>query len=196
MAISEGKQQYLAWLRTNFPELYTKTVTPAITDHLAEASGYAGMRIVSGAPGLSGMGDASTDAFGMGTDVPNFDAGNITMDAPQITVDNSSSVWDSISSNAGSLFSTITSAVSQLAPAYVQTKAQLSLLDINTARAQQGLPPLTYYNGQQVTASGLAPANSQVRGVETALSTVTSPSFLLIAGLGIGALVLLSSKRR
>jgi hypothetical protein len=179
MSVSAGKQQYLAWLRTNFPDLYAKTVTAVVSAHLAQASG------------LSGLGDSSD--FSM----PDFSSGwSPDTSAPTLTVDGGSSIWDSISSSASSLFSTIANGVQQLAPTYVQTKAQLSLLDINTARAQQGLPPLTYYNGQQVTASGLAPANSSVRGVETALSTVTSPTFLLIGALGIGALVLLSSKRK
>lgn len=183
MSVSAGKQQYLAWLRTNFPDLYAKTVTAVVTNHLAQASG------------LSGLGDASIDTSNI-----DFTSGaSVDTSAPSLSVDSSAgggSIWDSISSSAGSLFSAITSGVQQLAPTYVQTKAQLSLLDINTARAQQGLPPLTYYNGQQVTAAGLAPANSSVRGVETALSTVTSPTFLLIGALGIGALVLMSSKRR
>jgi len=154
---SENRRQYLAWIRTNFPDLYNATVTKTVSDFVANQSQQMGA-----------LGDDTTSA----------DTG----------------FWSSLADNAGSLFNTIVDTAAKVAPAYVQTKAQLDLLDVNSQRAQKGLAPLTYYNGQQVTATGLSQGSSAVNGVERALSTVPTSTWL-IGGLGVAALLLFTMKR-
>lgn len=178
MNASEHRRQYLAWIRTNYPRLYNDTVLKTVENHLQEQQS---------------LGALATD---YGADLSQFDlsSGDGAVYTPMDYSTPSITATDSISNNSGSLFSSILDSVSSLANAYTTTTAQQNLLQINTQRAKQGLPPLTYYNGQQVTATGLAPASPSVNGVETALASIPS-SVLLYAGLGVGALILISAMK-
>jgi hypothetical protein len=86
---------------------------------------------------------------------------------------------DNTASGGGFSFNQITGAIASVANTITQTQAQQNLLAINTQRAQQGLPPLTM-NGQIVTASMLAPANSAVMSAEKVLAGVGGSGMLII----------------
>jgi hypothetical protein len=180
VSASEARRQYLAMIRTNYPRLYNDTVLKTVEKHLQKQQA---------------LGALSTD---YGADLSAFDltSGDAAVYTPtDYSTPDTSTVTSSISDNSGSLFSSILNSVSSIANSYTTTAAQQNLLQINTQRAKQGLPPLTYYNGQQVTAAGLAPASPSVNGVETALSSIPSSTWLY-AGLGVAAIFLISSMKR
>lgn len=114
---------------------------------------------------------------------------------PAVSNNNTTSsggLLSSIASAAGTLFSGIAQAAPAIGQAYVGTQSQLSLLQINSARAQQGLPPLANVNGTLVTASQLAAANPTTAALEGAL-TVGSSSTSMTTWLLIGGAVLLGT---
>lgn len=110
--------------------------------------------------------------------------------------DSSGGFWSSLASNAGSIFGSIAKAAPVLGQAYASTQGQLSLLQVNTQRAQQGLPPLTNLNGTLVTAAQLASPNAQTAAVERSITTGVNTPMLLLAGAGLLLVILLTSSKR
>lgn len=167
-----AKQLYLAWVRTNHPQVYGQALHVALSPR----------------SGMGGLGDDLTDSLtGTGVDfsttvtgLSDADAASLAASADQSTAQGSS--W-------GDLFNSIANAVTTVAPVIVQTQAQQNLLQINTQRARQGLPPLTA-NGVPVSASQLAPANPTMARLESSLSGGGGLALAGIAALFVGLMVL------
>lgn len=95
---TQNRALYLQWIRTTFPELYSRAV--------------------------------GIDASGM------------------------SGIFDSIGSAFNNFVQNVSTALPSLANSYAQIKTQQQLIEANSQRAQQGLPPLVYQNGQLVPMTG------------------------------------------
>jgi len=94
---------------------------------------------------------------------------DVTASLDSIAASNSNSASDIIDSIAG--------AVTSIAPAIVQTQAQLSTIQINAQRAAQGLPPLG--STSLLTGQGLS---------------AVSPMVLLIGAAVVGGILLMKGK--
>lgn len=106
----------------------------------------------------------------------------------------------SIGTSIGNFFSSALNDIKQLAPIYLQTRAQKQILDVQVARAKQGLPPLQTSQlapTVKVQAS-ISPANMRTLTTQTGQSIVTGMSSLkmpLIIGGGLIAAMLFLRKR-
>ena len=184
MSANENRALYLAWLRTVHPEIYSPVVLGAVRDHLTNT--------------LRGLGDGSVPDMVL-LDPSTFDltSMNVPIDIPAPTIDIASdpSILSTLSNSADNLFSTIVNAAPQLANTYVQSQGQLNLLNVNTARAKAGLPPLTNVNGIPVTAASLAPANAQTLAMDQALSSVGGGGVMLLVLGGLGLLAVLAMSK-
>jgi len=80
------------------------------------------------------------------------------------------------------VFGTIKDTVAELAPAYIQTRAELELLKINIARARQGLDPV-YSLGGAETGGEVARTGGVIGGV--------IQPWMLLAGVGLLAFLFL-----
>jgi hypothetical protein len=167
------KQTYLAWVRTAYPSLYWRAVT----------------RTFSPQSGMSGLGDDLTDSI---TVDPSSVSTSITLPGvDQQTIDAINAANSTTQSNTSTdWFGQLANAITSIAPTVIQTQAAENLLQINSQRAAQGLPPLTA-NGVPVTGSMLSPTSASVAQMEAALAG-GSGSLLLIAGVGL--LLLLAAK--
>src|SRR5487761_108345 len=131
-------------------------------------------------PDLSSL-TVDTSSFSspdLSASIPDFSASTSTPDTSGGT---GSSSWF----NSGT-FSSLISAVGNVASTALNVSAQSNLLKLNTARAGQGLWPVQA-NGQPVPQSQLYPsASPSVAQFESAISTssMTTP-LLLVAGLGL-----------
>jgi hypothetical protein len=177
------KQTYLALVRTQYPRLY-----------------YAALqRVFSPRSNLGGLGDDLTATItpdlvssdDLSADVP--DISSDVTDSINAAYNASQSASSTTQGGSTDYFSAIANAISSLAPTVVQTQAAENLLNINTQRAAQGLPPLTA-NGQIVTSSMLSPTSATLAQMEAALSG-SGGSVLLIGGAVLLAVILLSGRR-
>lgn len=185
-----AKQTYLAWVRTTQPAVYYSALRAVFSPNKA---------------GLGGLGDDLTDSIAASETSPSLVS---TSDLSDIDTSISSDVSDSINNaytasispasttQGGStdFFGALANAITAVAPTVVQTQAAENLLAINTARAQQGLPPLTA-NGVPVTGSMLSPTSATVAQMEAALSGGSLMPILLIGGLAVLALALTGRSR-
>ncbi len=103
-------------------------------------------------------------------------------------------------SDIASVFNSTLNDIKQLAPVYLQTRAQKQILDVQVARAKQGLPPLQTSQlapTVKVQAS-ISPANMRTlttqagRSISTGLGNLKMP---LIIGAGIIGAVMFMRKR-
>jgi hypothetical protein len=150
MASAKSNGAFLRWVRATHPQVYQSAV-----------------RRVASRAGLGGLGD---DLL---SDVT-FDPGSVDLSS-----DVSSSIDSAVSSqSSGDSFSSIldslAGAVTSIAPAIVNTQAQLSTIQINAQRAQQGLPPIS--STSLLTGQGLG----------------GSTGLILLLGVGVLALVMAS----
>lgn len=99
----------------------------------------------------------------------------------QIVRDSGAGMGD-ISDAIGKFFTTITTGLSTLAPAYLQTRAEIELLKLNIQRAKQGQSPVNSL--PQAADSGSA-------GTLTTASGNGLPSWAIPAGIGIVLLLFL-----
>jgi len=188
------KQLYLAWVRSTFPNVYTGALT----------------QLLSPKAGLSGLGDDLTSSITASIDAGTYDPqamreASANYSSPVSDVSISPDVQNSIdqanqtsssSSAWGDFFNNLSSAISNVGSSVLQTQAQANLLQINTQRAQQGLPPLNQY-GVPVTAQQLAPTSSSIAQFEANLAQtgITSP-ILWIAIAGIVGVALFANRGR
>ena len=186
---AENRQTYLAWLRTTMPNLYVASMqhvaNPKKTNYdFGKARGIGAVSFNQ----LAGLGDDGTDTTDQDLaisedplsyappDVSAPPASDTTVIAPP-----SSSSSSSSSSSGGSAFDSVVKAVSSVASTVVATEAQQNLLNVNTQRAKQGLPPLNA-NGQIITSNMLAPTTSAISQAEAALAGNTGSLLLLLGG--------------
>lgn len=175
-----SKQTYLALVRTQYPKLY-----------------YAALqRVFGGSSGMGGLGDDLTDsinASGWAPDLSSIDTSVSSDVSDSINSAYNASISPSSSTQGGSTdwFGQLANAITTIAPTVVQTEAAQNLLNINTQRAQAGLPLYTS-QGQIVTGSMLSPTSSSVAQMEAALAG-GGTSILLIGGLALVAVLLLSA---
>lgn len=174
-----AKQIYLAWVRTNFPQVYSQAMRAVLAPDTTLA-GLADDLTASITPGFQ---DVTVDTSAQSID-PAVEA-SISQAAADATSDGSTSWTD--------IFNGITNAISSISSTVVQSKAQQNLLQINTQRAQQGLPPLTA-NGVPVSASMLAPASTTLAKLESSLGG--GGGMLVLGALGLGLLLLLGKRGR
>lgn len=185
------KQTYLAWVRTTQPQVYFK----AIQAVFGKKNGS-----------LGGLGDDLTDSITFSPDLTSTDnltdISDVTDPTSDVTnaVNNAYNATQSSASttNGGStdFFTGLANAITAVAPTVVQTQAAENLLAINTARAQQGLPPLTA-NGVPVTGSMLSPTSATIAQMEAALGAGGGLlPILLIGGVGLLAFVMVSGRNK
>ena len=177
-----SKQTYLALVRTQYPRLY-----------------YAALqRVFGGNSGMGGLGDDLTASIS--PDLTSTEDLTASLDTSvssdvsnSINTAYNAAVSPDSSTQGGSTdyFGQIANAITQIAPTVVQTQAAESLLQINTARAQAGLPLYTS-QGQVVTGSMLSPTSASIAQMEAALAGGGS-SLLLIGGIAVVAFLLLNS---
>jgi hypothetical protein len=130
-----NRAKYLAWLRTNYPDLYNEAMPQQ---------------------GVSGF-------------------------------------LDSIGSVFNNVVNNVTQALPQLANTYSQYRAQEQLIRMNSDRAKQGLPPLSYQNGQLVDASGQPYTSGDLSIAQTA--SKWGP-IAIVGGVVLLAVLLLRGRRR
>lgn len=148
-----SKAVFLKWVRQNHPPVYAAAVRKAVQKNT-----------------LGGLGDDLISDVSVDTSsyqVP--DSVNNAIDAAS-TSSSSASDWSG-------LLDSIAGAVTTVAPAIVQTQAQLATIQTNQQRAAAGLPPIG--STSLLTGSGLS-----------------STSGLVLAGIaGVGLILLLSMKK-
>lgn len=176
-----SKQTYLALVRTQYPRLY-----------------YAALqRVFGGNSGMGGLGDDLTDsisASGWAPDLSSIDTSVSSDVSDSINSAYNASISPSSSTQGGSTdwFGQLANAITTIAPTVVQTEAAQNLLNINTQRAQAGLPLYTS-QGQIVTGSMLSPTSASIAQMEASLSG--SGGTLLLLGLAavLGIVLLTNS---
>lgn len=102
-------------------------------------------------------------------------------------------LFDSIGTTFNNLVNNVTNALPSLANTYAQYRNQEQLIQANAQRAQQGLPPLVYQNGQLVPMTGGGYSESDYRIAQT--GGLSTGSMLMIAG-AIGIILLLVARPR
>lgn len=103
-----------------------------------------------------------------------------------------SGIFDSIDSAFSNLVKNVTDSLPSLANTYAQYRNQEQLIKANAQRAQQGLPPLVYQNGQLVPMTGGTYSEADYTLAQSA--GFSTGSVIMIA-VGIGLVVLLLSQR-
>jgi hypothetical protein len=196
-----NQQKYLAWLRTTAPEVYAA----AIRKVLGQTRSVGGL-----SSNLANIGKATTGFGALGDDIsfsaPDYNAGldsdvmavgmtpvtNVTWD-PASTYTPPAPVIGSSSSGGGFDWgSAIVKAVTGVATTVLNSSAQSKLLQINTTRASQGLPPV---NAQGVVVPNSAlpvSTNPTLRAIESSVGG--TGSIAMIAGIGLLALLILKRK--
>lgn len=101
-------------------------------------------------------------------------------------------IFDSIGSAFNNLVKNVTDSLPSLANTYAQYRNQEQLIKANSQRAQQGLPPLVYQNGQLVPMTGGTYSESDYTLAQSA--GFSTGSVVMIA-VGIGLVVLLLNQR-
>jgi hypothetical protein len=203
-------QLYLAWLRTYAPTVYSNAVrtatgnsrsTGGLTDNLLDSA-------LSPATTHSFLGDDNLDEItvtaqqmsdpitydgGVTLTQPSFDAGSVT--APgALSFESGSSGSSGSSSAPSSTFANILTAVTAIGAGVLNYSNQNKLIQLNTTRAQQGLPPV---NAQGVVVSpyGTATTNASLLAFEKAISGNSGSMLLpILAILGIGAFFILKPR--
>lgn len=104
-----------------------------------------------------------------------------------------SGLFDSIGTTFNNLVNNVTNALPSLANTYAQYRNQEQLIQANAQRAQQGLPPLVYQNGQLVPMAGSGYSESDYRLAQT--GGMSTGSMLMIAG-AVGIILLLLTRPR
>lgn len=135
---THNRALYLTWLRTNFPELYSRAM--------------------------------GVDAVGL------------------------SGIFDSIGSAFNNLVKNVTDSLPSLANSYAQIKTQQQLIEANSQRAQQGLPPLVYQNGQLVPMTGGQYTSSDYELAST--GGMSTGSIVMIGVAVVLAAIILTSRPR
>lgn len=103
-----------------------------------------------------------------------------------------SGLFDSIGSAFNNLVKNVTESLPSLANTYTQYRTQEQLIEANARRAEQGLAPLVYQNGQLVPMTGGIYSESDYTLAQSA--GLSTGSMLMIAG-AIGIILLLVSQR-
>lgn len=183
------KQTYLAWVRTTHPALYFKAVQAVF----GKKNGNMG-----------GLGDDLTDSITFSpdltstddlTDISDIDTSSDVTSAVNTAYNATQSSSSSTNGGGTDFFSSLANAITAVAPTVVQTQAAENLLAVNTARAQQGLPPLSA-NGVPVTGSMLSPTSATIAQMEAALGAGGGIlPILLIGGVGLLAFMMVSGRR-
>lgn len=182
------KHTYLAWVRTEQPQVYYK----ALSAVFGKRNGNMG-----------GLGDDLTDSITFSpdltstddlTDISDIDTSSDVTNAVNNAYNATQSSASTTSGGSTDFFGALANAITAVAPTVVQTQAAENLLAINTQRAQQGLPPLTA-NGIPVTGSMLSPTSATIAQMEAALGGAGSLlPILLIGGVGLLAFAMMSRK--
>jgi hypothetical protein len=103
--------------------------------------------------------------------------------------DGLSGILDSIGSAFNNLVKNVTDSLPQLANTYTQYQTQRQLIESNSQRAQQGLPPLVYQNGQLVPMTGGSYTAEDYRLASTA-GFSTGTILMIAVAFGLGVLLL------
>lgn len=104
-------------------------------------------------------------------------------------------IFDSIGSAFNNLVKNVTESLPSLANSYAQIKTQQQLIEANSQRAQQGLAPLVYQNGQLVPMTGGAYTTSDYDLASTA-SMSTGTVIMLVVAVGLAVILLTRSSPR
>jgi hypothetical protein len=226
-------QLYLAWLRTNSPDVYLmamrKTLGQPRTLGGLDSDLVNSMTAPAtfGAFGQDSSSDTSlpsvtvspdtfapqfplTDTSGMPLIFPVTEAyptapeiptltpeqlAPVTVEAAPAPVLDASGTLTGTPPDGTSWLTSLITAVGNIGATALSSSSQSNLVKLNTARAQQGLPPVDI-NGRVVTASGLAPATSAIYRLEQAIAggTTGATPLLLIAGVGLLAFLFMRRK--
>jgi hypothetical protein len=220
-----AKQAYLAWLRQTAPATYATAMQKIarkprslgglnrnlVSSMYSPSTGFGFLSdstdtlspVDITAPDLSSLTvDTSSfqqpDLSSLMVDTSTFSSPDFSSSIP----DFSTSTPDTSGSSGGSswfnsnTFSSLINAVGNVASTALNVNAQSNLLNLNTARASQGLWPVQQ-NGQPIPQSQLYPAASpSLARFESAISTqgMTTP-LLLVAGLGLLAFAFFKRRR-
>lgn len=101
-------------------------------------------------------------------------------------------ILDSIGNTFNNIVNNVTQSLPQLATTYTQYRTQQQIIEMNSQRAQQGLPPLIQQNGQLVPMTGTY-SDSDYQIAQTA-GLSTSSLLMIAAALGLGFLLVRSSR--
>lgn len=207
-ATMNARQLYLRWLATAFPMVHLtmlRMIQPGLT-----ASGLGFMP--PGGGRLAGLGDDPTtvansiDSLDLsltgGYTTPNYSPIISPVDLslptsiPYTPPPSASSSGGSTAADFASVaaaVNSITAAGSNIASAINLNSAQQNLLQINTQRAQMGLPPLSSVTGAPVSPGSLIGASPSLAQIEANLSGSSGmlPLLLLV---GVVAIVAMSRK--
>ena len=180
---AENRQTYLAWLRTTMPNLYVASMqhvaNPKKTNYdFGKARGIGAVSFNQ----LAGLGDDGTDTTDQDLAISEDPLSYAPPDVSAPPASDFTPVAPPSSNSSGSsAFDSVVKAVSSVASTVVATEAQQNLLNVNTQRAKQGLPPLNA-NGQIITSNMLAPTTSAISQAEAALAGNTGSLLLLLGG--------------
>lgn len=97
----------------------------------------------------------------------------------------------------GSFFSTLTSTVSNLAPAYIQARQQKKIMDTQLKRAAQGLPPIdvqAYTPAVKIQPEFTPESEAAMTRVATQTATDSLTKILPFVGIGFAAIMLLKKR--
>lgn len=218
----DHKQLYLAWVRTNYPTVYMQALRKitgksrslgGLTDNLMDVAFSPDVQAWSDSQVPQDVYDTITVSAGADPYAPPpltaLDTStflNPTSYLPPPGLDFSvftpASVMPTPAAPAsaapsGGWFNTFANAVTQIGTTLIKSTAQNNLLQVNTARARAGQPPLNAM-GVPISAASLGPANSQILALERSIagSTGGMGGLFLMSIAALGALLIFSGKRR
>jgi hypothetical protein len=166
---TRGVRGFLQWYKRENPGIYAKAAP-----QIAALAPRAFTNYNAGLSGLAVLADSTDTSLQPIT----VDQGNVSL--PSVDV---SSAADTGSTDAGTtgIIGDIINGISQGYMTYTQAQAQQQVLNTQLARAQAGLPPLNY--------------SLSSSGVPTISTASSVSSWLLPAGLALGAIALFSGSR-
>jgi hypothetical protein len=213
------KKQWLAWMRTNHPAIYTAALNAAVPGifKLSAASlsglGKNAMTAMSNARsplrrmhplGFLGQdvtdltSDSGSDDIDISSDVTSADYSATPVTTPVINIPSGTTTADTSSSTAlNTLFGTVVAAAANVATNAL-TGNSAALVQENATRVAQGLPPLnpdgSVMSVAQMQAAGYTTA--QIQTIENTLAGqgTLSTNMLLMIGGAVLVLVLMNKK--
>lgn len=216
----DQRQLYLAWVRTNYPTIYMQALRK-ITGKTRSLGGLTDeMLDVAFSPDVATFSDTtqvSPDIYNAITvsagpdpyapapletiDTSTFaQPSQYELSAPSYALPNittSFAAQPAPAAPSGGWFSSFANAVTQIGTTLIKSTAQNNLLQVNTARARAGQPPLNAM-GVPISAASLGPANSQILALERSIagSTGGMGGLFLFSIAALGVLLIFSGKGR
>lgn len=171
-----AKEMYLAWLRTDFPDVYRAMM----------------MKLANQPRNVGGLADDLVDtSFTPELQDVSLDTSSVTL-SPDVTATidaNASSVDQS------SFWTNVVNTVGNVATTAFKTDQQNQLLKLNTQRVAMGQPPVNA-NGVPIQTSYFRSTSPTLAALESKMAGAATPTTMLMVGGGLLALLFFMRKRR